>query len=77
MDNREPKTKTGPALSVYLGPEPDASRRLAALDSIGDQLGVNRSKLIQMLADGQFAVIVLPQDVPLRIARAEASPGVK
>jgi hypothetical protein len=50
--------KTPPALSIYLGPEPLASERLGALDKLASQLGTNRSKMIQMLADGKLSLIV-------------------
>jgi hypothetical protein len=47
-------------LSVYLGPEPVASRRLKALDGLAGQLGVSRSKMVQMLADGKLTLAVVP-----------------
>ncbi len=55
----KPKTKTNaPALSVYLGDAEESARRLAAIDRMADSLGVSRSKLFAMIADGQLALVV-------------------
>ena len=55
----KPKTKTNaPALSVYLGDAEESARRLAVLDSMAENLGVSRSKLFAMIADGQLALVV-------------------
>ncbi len=58
MDTKKHQPKTPPALSVYLGPEPVASQRLDNLDKLAGQLGTNRSKMLQMLADGKLTLIV-------------------
>lgn len=58
MQEPTPKQKTPPALSIYLGPEPLASRRLEELDKLARQLGTSRSKMIQMLADGRLSLTV-------------------
>ena len=55
------KTKTrtnAPALSVYLGDAEESARRLAAIDGMAARLGVSRSKLFAMIADGQLALVV-------------------
>jgi hypothetical protein len=59
MAKQTKSIKTPPALSIYLGPEPIASQRLAALDDLATQLSINRSKMIQMLADGKLSLIVV------------------
>jgi hypothetical protein len=58
--NDKPYKKTQPAMTVYLGPEPMASERMEALNRIAGKLGVSRSKLICMIADGNLTVIVTP-----------------
>jgi hypothetical protein len=52
-----------PGLSVYLGPEPERTQRLAALKRISDQLHVTTSQMFRMLADGQLSLIVTPPKV--------------
>lgn len=47
-----------PRVSISLGPEPLHSKRLAALDTMAAHLGVNRSKLIQLIADGHLLLTV-------------------
>ena len=59
-------SKTPPALSIYLGPEPLATERLENLDKLAAQLGTNRSKMLQMLADGKLMLVV---------ARPASNPG--
>ncbi|MGA7730908.1 MAG: hypothetical protein WCD37_06510 [Chloroflexia bacterium] len=58
--------KPPPALSIYLGPEPIASRRLEVLDALAGQLSISRSKMIQMLADGKLMLVVAPPDSTAR-----------
>lgn len=56
---RKTKTRTNaPALSVYLGDVDEATRRLAAIDHMAEHLGVSRSKLFAMVADGHLALVV-------------------
>ncbi len=55
--------KSPPMLSVYLGPPDISERRLKALDSLAGNIGVKRSKLIQMIADGQLA-LTIPRQPP-------------
>lgn len=52
-----------PGLSVYLGPEPQRSRRLAALKRLSEQLHVTTSEMFRMLADGDLSIIVTPPGV--------------
>jgi hypothetical protein len=57
----ESKTKTrtnAPALSIYLGDAEESARRLAAIEGMANSLGVSRSKLFAMIADGQIALVV-------------------
>ena len=55
-----PLKKYAPAFSVYLGPPDTARKRLAALDGLAKSLGVSRSEMMQMLADGKFLLVVNP-----------------
>jgi hypothetical protein len=52
------KQKASPMLAIYLGPEPEARRRMEALDRLAANIGANRSKLIQMIADGKLLLTV-------------------
>lgn len=46
------KTPQPPPVSFYLGDKPDAERRKARLDAMAKARGVNRSILLQLIADG-------------------------
>jgi hypothetical protein len=50
------KTPRQPIVSVYLGDRQKRLERLARLDAIAEQFGVNRSVLIQKIADGELVV---------------------
>ncbi len=57
------KKRNQPALSIYLGPPEVAAQRLDALARLAEQLGVSRSEMIQMLADGKLGLMVTrPRD---------------
>ena len=52
-----------PGLSIYLGPEPERTRRLDALKQMATQLHVTTSEMFRMLADGQLSLIVTPATI--------------
>jgi hypothetical protein len=52
-----------PGLSIYLGPEPERTRRLEALKHMAEQLHVSTSEMFRMLADGELALIVTPATI--------------
>lgn len=52
-------------LTIYLGGKAEAERRLRSLDGLASRLGVSRSKMIQMLADGKLMLVVAPDTEPL------------
>jgi hypothetical protein len=54
-------TPRQPVVSIYLGDNEKRPERLAKLDEIASQFGVNRSVLIQKIADGEL-VVVRPDD---------------
>lgn len=60
MNRKTPRI--APALSVYLGSQEVAARRLEALDKLAAQLGMSRSKMIQLLADGKLTLTVARPD---------------
>jgi hypothetical protein len=45
-----------PSLSVYLGPPEVADKRGRALAAIAENMGLNVSKMLQMIADGALVV---------------------
>ncbi len=49
-----------PGLSVYLGPEPERSRRVSAFKRMAARLHVTTSEMFRMLADGDLSLIVTP-----------------
>lgn len=49
-----------PRISVNLGPEPLHSRRVATLDLLARRYSVTRSKLFQMIGDGELTVVPSP-----------------
>ncbi len=49
-----------PGLSIYLGPEPERSRRVAALKQLSGNLHVTTSEMFRMLADGELSLMVAP-----------------
>src|SRR5438093_822458 len=49
-----------PGLSVYLGSEPERSRRVSALKRMAERLHVTTSEMFRMLADGELSLIVTP-----------------
>lgn len=51
------RTPRQPVISIYLGDKETRLERLAKLDSIAGQFGVNRSVLIQKIADGELVVM--------------------
>jgi hypothetical protein len=57
--NATPKRKTPrqPIVSIYLGDREKRLERLARLDAVAEQFGVNRSVLIQKIADGELLVV--------------------
>jgi hypothetical protein len=55
------KTPRQSPVSFYLGDKEKRLERLAKLDEIAAQFGVNRSVLIQKIADGEL-VVVRPDD---------------
>lgn len=57
--------KTQPAMTVYLGPEPLAGQRMEALNRLAARLGVSRSKLICMIADGNLSLTLTASSEPL------------
>lgn len=59
MTKPTPK-KTAPK-AFYLGKQAEAERRYAKLDEIAAALKVNRSRLLQMIADGDF-IVTRPTD---------------
>lgn len=64
MDTTPNKRRNKPLLSVYLGTPEIAQKRLVALDGLADSLGVSRSELIQMVADGKLLLVVSPPSAP-------------
>jgi len=46
-----------PIVSIYLGDSTKRLERLAKLDAVAAQFGVNRSVLIQKIADGELIVM--------------------
>lgn len=59
------RTPRQPVISIYLGDKETRLERLAKLDAIAEQFGVNRSVLIQKIADGEL-VVVKAVDFPER-----------
>jgi hypothetical protein len=55
------KTPRQPTASFYLGDKEKSPIRLQRLDAIAAQFGVNRSVLLQKIADGEFIVIRKPE----------------
>ena len=49
-----------PGMSIYLGAEPERTRRLEALKRMAAQLHVSASEMFRMLADGELSVIITP-----------------
>src|SRR5437868_132447 len=58
--NSRNTTNRIPGLSVYLGTEPERSRRLTELKRMAEQLHVTMSEMFRMLADGELSLIVTP-----------------
>jgi hypothetical protein len=50
------KTPRQPIVSIYLGDRDKRLERLAKIDAIAAQFGVNRSVLMQKIADGELVV---------------------
>jgi hypothetical protein len=46
-----------PGLSIYLGPEPERSRRLEAIKRMAGQLDITTSEMFRRLADGQLTLL--------------------
>jgi hypothetical protein len=62
------KKRTSPRqlpVSFYLGDKDRRPERLARLDAIAEQFGINRSVLIQKIADGEL-IVVKAVDFPER-----------
>lgn len=57
------KTPRQLPVSFYMGDKDVRPQRLAKLDAIAAQFGVNRSVLVQKIADGEL-VVVRPVDAP-------------
>jgi len=57
MTAKQRKTPRQLSISIYLGDAEVRPQRVARLDAIAAQFGVNRSVLIQMIADGKLIVI--------------------
>jgi hypothetical protein len=55
MDKKTPNRI--PGLSIYLGPEPDRTRRLNAIKSMAEQLDVSTSEMFRLIADGKLALL--------------------
>jgi hypothetical protein len=55
------KTPRQLAVSIYLGDQDTRPLRAAKLDEIAAQFGVNRSVLIQKIADGEL-IVTKPHD---------------
>jgi len=58
METKRKTRANAPMLSVYLGDAEVSARRMAVLDSMAAHLGVSRSKLFAMIADGHLALVV-------------------
>jgi hypothetical protein len=57
------KTPRQSPVSFYMGDKEKRLERLEKLDEIAAQFGVNRSVLIQKIADGEL-IVVRPSDAP-------------
>jgi len=57
--NSKPPNRV-PGMSIYLGSDPDRSRRVEALKRLAEQLHVTTSEMFRMLADGELSIIVTP-----------------
>jgi hypothetical protein len=60
---RNSNTNRIPGLSVYLGGEPERSRRVTALKRLAERLHISMSEMFRLLADGELSLIVTPPDV--------------
>ena len=58
-DTKKPQNRV-PGLSIYLGPEPERTRRLDALKRLSENLHVTTSEMFRMLADGELSLMVTP-----------------
>ena len=64
-----------PGVSVNLGPEPDRSRRVAALKRVADRLHVTMSEMFRMLADGDLSIVITPPGMTIPKQQATGKPG--
>lgn len=63
MENKSNKAPNRiPGMSIYLGPEPERSQRVAALKHLAANLHVTTSEMFRMLADGELLLVVTPGD---------------
>lgn len=51
------RTPRQPVVSIYLGDKEKRLERLKKLDAVAERFGVNRSVLIQKIADGELIVV--------------------